>query len=122
VLAAWLSLGKDTAVFLNTSLRVTAGLPPGQRLRQLTSLYLQSITPENCRQWVDALASFDASDLLRAIQAPTLVLHRIGMEAVTVDMVRKVSSAIPGARLCMFEGEILFPLVRRRRGGAHRYR
>jgi class 3 adenylate cyclase/pimeloyl-ACP methyl ester carboxylesterase len=102
-------LDGDFESYLNTSLRTTAGLPPGPRLRQLTSLYLQSITPENYRRWLNASTSFDASDLLRAIQSPTLVLHRIGTEAVTVDMVRKVSSAIPGARLCMFEGEILFP-------------
>jgi class 3 adenylate cyclase/pimeloyl-ACP methyl ester carboxylesterase len=102
-------LDGDFEAYLNTILRVTAGLPPGQGLRQLVSLYLQSVTQENYRQWRDALASFDASDLLRAIQSPTLVLHRIGTEAVTVDMVRKVSAAIPGARLCMLEGEILFP-------------
>jgi Adenylate cyclase, family 3 (some proteins contain HAMP domain) len=102
-------LDGDFEAYLNTSLRVTAGLPPGQGLRKLVSLYLQSVTQENYRQWRDAMTGFDASDLLRAIQSPTLVLHRIGTEAVTVDMVRKVSSAIPGARLCMFEGEILFP-------------
>jgi class 3 adenylate cyclase/pimeloyl-ACP methyl ester carboxylesterase len=102
-------LDGDFEAYLNTSLRVTAGLPPGQGLRQLVSLYLQSVTRENYRRLVDAGASFDASDLLRAIQSPALVLHRIGTEAVTVDMVRKVSSAIPGARLSMFEGEILFP-------------
>jgi class 3 adenylate cyclase len=102
-------LDGDFEAYLNTILRVAAGLPPGQGLRQLVSLYLQSVTQANYRQWRDALASFDASDLLRAIQSPTLVLHRIGTEAVTVDMVRKVSAAIPGARLCMLEGEILFP-------------
>jgi class 3 adenylate cyclase len=99
----------DFESYINTSLRVSAGLPPGQGLRQLVPLYLQSVTKENYRQTFEAMASFDASALLTAVRPPTLVLHRIGAELVTVDMVRKVSSGIPGARLCMFGGDVLFP-------------
>lgn len=51
----------------------------------------------------------DCSDLLSAVQAPTLVLHRRDDHTVSLDAARSMAEQIPGARLHVLEGSSNLP-------------
>ncbi|MFI5955914.1 alpha/beta fold hydrolase [Cryptosporangium sp. NPDC051539] len=53
-----------------------------------------------------AVYDVDIRDVLGAIRAPTLVLHRRGDRAIPFELGREVAAAIPGARLVPLDGNI----------------
>jgi DNA-binding CsgD family transcriptional regulator len=55
------------------------------------------------------LRKIDVTALLPTVQAPTLVLHRSGLAAITVEMAREVAASIPNARLMLFDGTWIAP-------------
>jgi len=58
-----------------------------------------------------AIRSFDASDRLPRVTAPTLVLHRRGSRVLGADVARGLAAGIPGSRLVMLEGGSWAPFV-----------
>jgi DNA-binding NarL/FixJ family response regulator len=69
----------------------------------------ESLTEEGSKASVKELRKIDVTALLPRVLAPTLVLHRIGIAAITVDMARELASSIPNARLMLFDGTWIVP-------------
>jgi pimeloyl-ACP methyl ester carboxylesterase len=61
-------------------------------------------SPASIARRTESLLAYDACDLLPRIQAPTLVLHRVGDRLVSVHHGRYMANAIPGARYLELEG------------------
>ena len=53
----------------------------------------------------------DVTALMPKVQAPTLVLHRTGIAPITVEMAKEIASAIPNARLMLFDGTWIVPFI-----------
>jgi DNA-binding NarL/FixJ family response regulator len=60
---------------------------------------------------MEAMGTFDVTDLLPRLKAPTLVLHRSGIPWLPVDIARSLASRIPDARLSILEGESTAPYL-----------
>ncbi len=56
-------------------------------------------------------AEIDVRDVLPVIQAPTLVVHRIGDRSLPVEGARYMAERIPGARLVELSGDDHLPFV-----------
>jgi DNA-binding NarL/FixJ family response regulator len=69
----------------------------------------ESLTEEGSKAAVKELRKIDVTAMLPKVQAPTLVLHRIGVAAITVDMAREIAATIPNARLMLFDGTWIAP-------------
>ncbi len=63
-----------------------------------------ALTKEGSRAMVAELMKIDVTSAMPKVRAPTLVLHRAGLAAITVDMAREIASSIPNARLMLFDG------------------
>ena len=62
-------------------------------------------TPTAARAWYEMSMDIDVRRILPAIRVPTLVIHRVGDRAISIDSSRFVASQIPGARLVELSGE-----------------
>jgi pimeloyl-ACP methyl ester carboxylesterase/DNA-binding SARP family transcriptional activator len=65
----------------------------------------QAATTDSLRELLDLAAEMDASEVLPALDVPTLVLHRTGDRIVPVDLGRELAASIPGARLVELAGD-----------------
>ncbi len=70
----------------------------------LARLERQAATPRAARQLLELGDRIDVSSTLSAIKVPTLVLHRVGDEAVPISHGVEVAARIDGARLVELEG------------------
>jgi pimeloyl-ACP methyl ester carboxylesterase len=68
-------------------------------------------SPASIARRTEALLAYDACDLLPRIQAPTLVLHRVGDRLVSVHHGRYLANAIPGARYLELDGSDHIPYL-----------
>jgi pimeloyl-ACP methyl ester carboxylesterase/DNA-binding CsgD family transcriptional regulator len=68
-----------------------------------------SLTKEGSKAAVAELRKVDVTALMPKVRAPTLVLHRKGLSAITVEMAREMAATIPHARLMLFEGAWISP-------------
>ena len=76
------------------------------RFRQWFRRYERgSVSPGMARRFVDLALQVDLTDVLPAIQAPTLVMHRTGDRMVPIADGRRVAELIPGARFVEIEGD-----------------
>jgi pimeloyl-ACP methyl ester carboxylesterase len=69
------------------------------------ALMQAAATPEMTVALHEAGSRFDASELLGAIRAPTLVIRRWGDPFVSAEDARRLAGSIPGARLEHVEGD-----------------
>ncbi len=58
---------------------------------------------------LEAIYSWDVSDVSRHVRAPTLVIHRRSDHAIPSRLGIELASRIPGARLALLDGELHFP-------------
>jgi DNA-binding CsgD family transcriptional regulator/pimeloyl-ACP methyl ester carboxylesterase len=70
-----------------------------------------SLTKEGSKAAVAELRKIDVTSLMPKVQAPTLVLHRSGLAAITVEMAREMATTIPNARLMLFDGSWISPFL-----------
>jgi pimeloyl-ACP methyl ester carboxylesterase/DNA-binding CsgD family transcriptional regulator len=70
-----------------------------------------SLTKEGSRAAVAEMRKIDVTELMAEVQAPTLVLHRSGLAAITVEMAREMATTIPNARLMLFDGSGVAPFL-----------
>ncbi len=68
-------------------------------------------TADSLRDLLDLTAEIDATEILSKIDTPTLVIHRVGDKAVSIDAGRQTAAAIPGARLLELPGDDHFAYV-----------
>ena len=70
-----------------------------------------SLTKEGSKAAVAEMRKIDVTSLMAKVQAPTLVLHRAGLAAITVEMAREIAATIPNARLMLFDGAGIAPFL-----------
>ncbi len=83
----------------------------GETSRWFAEYVRESLSEAGTRAAVSALRKVDVTDLLPRVRAPTLVLQRSGVTAITVDTAKEIASAIPNARLMLFEGIWILPFL-----------
>jgi pimeloyl-ACP methyl ester carboxylesterase len=93
-----------------------AGRAPGmvgdERFARWWSTYLRmSASPGAAEALTRMNAEIDVRDALKTIQVPTLILHRSGDQALSVDGARYMAARIPGAKLIEFPGADHLPFV-----------
>jgi DNA-binding CsgD family transcriptional regulator/pimeloyl-ACP methyl ester carboxylesterase len=81
----------------------------GEASRWFTEWVRESLSPEGTKAAVRELRNVDVTNLLPKVQAPSLVLHRIGLAAITVEMAKEMASTIPHARLMLLDGSSIVP-------------
>src|SRR5262245_35133031 len=69
-----------------------------------------SATPNAAAVMQDWSLSLDIDDVLPAVQAPTLVLHRADILTMPADAVRRGAELIPGAKYVELPGSDLYPI------------
>jgi DNA-binding NarL/FixJ family response regulator len=69
----------------------------------------ESLTEAGSKAAMKELRKIDVTALMPKVQAPTLVLHRTGIAAITVEMAREIAASIPNARLMLFDGTSIAP-------------
>jgi pimeloyl-ACP methyl ester carboxylesterase/DNA-binding CsgD family transcriptional regulator len=69
----------------------------------------ESLTEEGSKAAMKELRKIDVTALMPKIRAPTLVLHRSGLAAITVEMAREMAATVPNARLMLFDGTSIAP-------------
>ncbi len=71
----------------------------------------ESLTEEGSKAAVHELRKVDVTALMPKVRAPTLVLHRIGIAAITVEMAKEIAATIPNARLMLLDGSSVVPYM-----------
>jgi len=71
----------------------------------------QSATPRAAAMMQDWALKLDLSDILGAVQAPSLVLHRRDAQLIDASIVRDTAARIPGATYTELPGADLFPFA-----------
>lgn len=74
-------------------------------------LLRQGTSPAGAIALMDLYREMDVRSILPAIDAPTLVLHRVGDRMISVDQGRYLAASIPGARLVELPGEDHLPFA-----------
>ena len=80
---------------------------------ETTSWFLEylreSLTEQGARAAMKELRKIDVTAQMPKVQAHTLVIHRAGISAITVDMAREIATTIPDARLMLVPGTRITP-------------
>ncbi len=76
-----------------------------EQMRWYDDLQYHSTSSENAAALLEAIARVDITDLLSAVAAPTLVLHRRGDRVTPFEWGRRLAAAIPDARFVPLEGD-----------------
>jgi class 3 adenylate cyclase/pimeloyl-ACP methyl ester carboxylesterase len=77
-----------------------------EELQSLAKFQRDSASPEIAAKLLELCFSLDVSELLSAINIPTLILHRDGDKVITIDHGRQLAVDIPDARFKVLKGEI----------------
>ncbi len=95
----------DWELYSETLAHVIYGWSAGEPARRYAALIRESLTPKSAKAAYEAIRTFDVTDLLPKVRAPTLVLDRRQAGSPLVDVSRGLASRIPDARLVAVEGE-----------------
>jgi pimeloyl-ACP methyl ester carboxylesterase/DNA-binding winged helix-turn-helix (wHTH) protein len=101
---------QDNAAFRQI---MTSQLYPGasaDEMRSFNDMQRVSCTPREAASIRRVIGDYDATEHLRAVQCPTLVLHNPQDAMVPFEEGRLVASGIAGARLVSFESQNHVPL------------
>jgi pimeloyl-ACP methyl ester carboxylesterase len=77
--------------------------------KNLARFQREATTKEMAAALLESVYCFDVADLLAAVRAPTLVVHRRSDRAIASKFAAELAAGIPGARLVQLEGDIHFP-------------
>ena len=100
---------KDWAFYTETLALSIFGWSEGEQASRYAAELRENSTPEAITATIDSLLKADASNLLSQVQAPTLVLHRRGVNSPGTDIARALAARIPDSRLAVLEGATLVP-------------
>lgn len=104
-------MDKDWEVYTETVAHVGFGWSAGEDARQFAGFIRGSVSQGAVQAFRDAIDAYDVSDLLPLIKSPTLVLHRRRFSLPGVDVARRLTSQIPGARLALLDGGSAAPFL-----------
>ena len=109
---AWLGLiDQDWELMTDTCAHLALGWPAGEVGRHAAQRLRESVSPEAARAALEAMGTFDVTELLPRLKVPTLVLHRNDIPWLPVSIARELASRIPDARLSILEGESTAPYL-----------
>jgi pimeloyl-ACP methyl ester carboxylesterase/DNA-binding CsgD family transcriptional regulator len=109
---AWLGLiDQDWELMTDTCAHLALGWPAGEVGRHAAQRLRESVTPEAARAALEAMGTFDVTELLPRLKVPTLVLHRNDIPWLPVSIARSLASRIPDVRLSILEGESTAPYL-----------
>jgi DNA-binding CsgD family transcriptional regulator/pimeloyl-ACP methyl ester carboxylesterase len=96
---------QDWEMFADTAAHQWMGWSVGEAGRAMAAAIKDAVTPQVARATMQAASAADVTDLLPAVTAPTLVLHRIGMSQIPVTVPRELAADLPRGRLVLLDGE-----------------
>jgi pimeloyl-ACP methyl ester carboxylesterase/DNA-binding CsgD family transcriptional regulator len=109
---AWLGLiDQDWELMTDTCAHLALGWPAGEVGRHAAQRLRESVSPEAARAALEAMGTFDITELLPKLTVPTLVLHRNDIAWLPVSIAGELASRIPDARLSVLEGESTAPYL-----------
>ncbi|HZC83375.1 MAG TPA: alpha/beta fold hydrolase [Rubrobacter sp.] len=109
---AWLGLiDQDWELMTDTCAHLALGWPAGEVGRHAAQRLRESVSPEAARAALEAMGTFDVTELLPNLNVPTLVLHRSDIPWLPISIARELASCIPDARLSILEGESTAPYL-----------
>jgi len=97
-------IGRDWELFSETFAQIVFGWSGGETARGLARLVRDSVDPESWQRFHAAVPHFDARQFLSQVKAPTLVMDRPQIRALSSGSPRTLASHIPDARLAFFDG------------------
>jgi pimeloyl-ACP methyl ester carboxylesterase len=74
------------------------------RVRTFNEFQRISASPNDAAAFIEAMITIDAREMAPRVQAPTLVVHVRGDQAVPFSLGREIASLVPDARLVGLEG------------------
>jgi len=95
---------QDWDLFADTAAHQWMGWSAGESGRALAAAIREAVTPQIARATMQAASAADVSDLVRAVTAPTLVLHRRAMTQIPVEVSRVLAEDLPHGQLVLLEG------------------
>ena len=101
----------DWFVYTESMAHYLLGWPEGEMARRGAAFMRECVTPDTFPLVAAALRETDVTELLPEVKSPTLVLHRRQIPYLSVDMAKRLASAIPDARLVLLEGTTPLPWV-----------
>jgi len=104
-------MDKDWELYTQTLAHVRLGWSEGPSAQQFAALIRESITPQALQALIEAYEDLDVSALLPKVKAPTLVLHRAGLEWLRLDVAKELAARIPGASLTLLDGSSGAPFL-----------
>jgi DNA-binding NarL/FixJ family response regulator len=109
---AWFGLmDRDWELTTDTCVQIALGWSVGEAGRDAAKHLRESVAPEAMRAALEAVGTFDVTELLPGLEAPTLVLHRREIPWLPLDVARSLASRIQDARLMVLEGEATAPYL-----------
>lgn len=109
---AWLSLiHHDWELMTDTCAQLVLGWSAGEIGRRAAAHLRESVTREAAQLALKAHRTFNVTDLLPAVAAPTLVLHRHDISWLPIDIARGLASRLRDARLIILPGESTAPYL-----------
>jgi pimeloyl-ACP methyl ester carboxylesterase/DNA-binding CsgD family transcriptional regulator len=100
---------KDWEAYVETFALFAFGWSDAESARRSVDLVRESSSQEFMIRAVEELDRFDVSEAAGKVRAPTLVMQARQAPWPPLEAARRVSAAIPGARLALIEGEHVHP-------------
>jgi len=101
----------DWGIYTETVSHAFLGWSEGEEARRFAELIREAVTPHAAEGIWLGVADFDVARLLPEVTVPTLVLHRRGLEWLSMDIARTLAARIPNSRLVVLEGTSLAPYL-----------
>jgi pimeloyl-ACP methyl ester carboxylesterase/predicted Ser/Thr protein kinase len=103
--------GRDNEAFRQVWARLYAPEATPEHVAWFSDMQRVSTSPENAVRLMTAFSEIDVTDLMPAVQTPTLVLHAVGDEVVPQGEGQLIASLIPGARFATLDSRnhVLLP-------------
>jgi pimeloyl-ACP methyl ester carboxylesterase len=82
-------------------------MPEGskEQIDSFNELQRRCTSPECAARYIEAVGDFDATDIVKKVSVPTLVMHARGDLVSTFEMGQRMASAIPGARFVALQSK-----------------
>jgi class 3 adenylate cyclase len=102
---------EDWEMYTETSGHAATGWSEPEESRRMAAYMRDSATQETAQAITRDFEECDVSDMLSKVESPTLVMHPGRWPYPTVDLARRLASAIPDARLVVLEENAVLPWV-----------
>ena len=104
-------MDKDWDVYTETVAHVGFGWSAGEDARVFAGFIRGSVSRESVQAFREAIDAYDVFELLPLIRSPALVLHRRRFSLPGVEVARRLTARIPGARLALLDGASAAPFL-----------